>query len=134
MHHTTIALNLTSPIPHHGPSSQHLIYRQNPKLTLSIFPPVCRAHSVFNRANGVEISVPKHGPQSNPNSLNGSVQDWKSRGVLLKNVDVATLGNLCVDIVLKVPNLPPAKLEDRKAYMDNLAASPPDKVWFLSSS
>ena len=61
------------------------------------------------------------------------VHDTKSSaGVVLKAVDVATLGNLCVDIVLNVPNLPPAKKEDRKAYMDRLAASPPDKVWILA--
>ncbi|XP_015891400.3 fructokinase-1 [Ziziphus jujuba] len=132
MHQATITLNLKSPIPNHGPLSPHLISHQNPSLKLSFFPPVCRAHSIFNRANGVEISVPKHGPNSNSNSssFKGSVQDWTSRSPVLKNVDVATLGNLCVDIVLKVPKLPPAKLEDRKAYMDRLAASPPDKQYW----
>lgn len=133
MNHSSITLNFISPIARHGPSSSDLVSRQNPKLALSVFPPLCRAHSVFNRTNGVEISAPKHCPKSSSNSLNGSAQDWMSRSALLKNVDVASLGNLCVDIVLKVPNLPPAKLEDRKAYMDHLAASPPDKVRLLSS-
>jgi hypothetical protein len=43
-------------------------------------------------------------------------------------MDVATLGNLCVDIVLGVPKLPPKNPHDRKAFMDRLSASPPDKV------
>lgn len=45
-----------------------------------------------------------------------------------KNVDLVTLGNLCVDIVLGVPSLPPASKEDRRAYMERLAASRPHKV------
>ncbi|CAL9154963.1 unnamed protein product [Musa hybrid cultivar] len=44
-----------------------------------------------------------------------------------KNVDLVTLGNLCVDIVLGVPSLPPASKEDRRAYMERLAASRPHK-------
>lgn len=56
----------------------------------------------------------------------GAVKGGKGR--VLKDVDLATLGNLCVDIVLNVPRLPPANKEERKAYMDHLAASPPDKV------
>ncbi|RRT70889.1 hypothetical protein B296_00008982 [Ensete ventricosum] len=45
-----------------------------------------------------------------------------------KNVDIATLGNLCVDVVLDVPSLPPASTAEHRAYMERLAASPPDKV------
>lgn len=44
-------------------------------------------------------------------------------------MDVATLGNLCVDIVLGVPKLPPRNPHDRKDFMDRLSASAPDKVW-----
>ncbi|KAK3148295.1 hypothetical protein QOZ80_3BG0293250 [Eleusine coracana subsp. coracana] len=47
-----------------------------------------------------------------------------------KETDLATLGNLCVDVVLSVPQLPPAQHDERKAYMERLAASPPDqKFW-----
>ncbi|XP_062216727.1 uncharacterized protein LOC133916865 isoform X2 [Phragmites australis] len=47
-----------------------------------------------------------------------------------KETDLSTLGNLCVDVVLSVPQLPPAQREERKAYMERLAASPPDqKFW-----
>ncbi|XP_058105564.1 uncharacterized protein LOC131249018 isoform X2 [Magnolia sinica] len=51
------------------------------------------------------------------------------RGVS-KVADVATLGNLCVDVVLNVPSLPPASFEERKAYMERLAASRPDKKYW----
>ncbi|XBI69740.1 hypothetical protein VPH35_064382 [Triticum aestivum] len=47
-----------------------------------------------------------------------------------KQTDLATLGNLCVDVVLSVPCLPPAHRDERLAYMEGLAASPPDqKYW-----
>ncbi|XP_047084655.1 probable fructokinase-5 [Lolium rigidum] len=47
-----------------------------------------------------------------------------------KGTDLATLGNLCVDVVLSVPCLPPAQRDERLAYMEGLAASPPDqKYW-----
>ncbi|XP_057825659.2 uncharacterized protein LOC131037517 isoform X1 [Cryptomeria japonica] len=61
--------------------------------------------------------------------LNGD----KFKGVnenVLKSVDVVTLGNLCVDIVLNVPELPPSSLEDRYQYMLQLAASNPDKRYW----
>ncbi|GJN30374.1 hypothetical protein PR202_gb18673 [Eleusine coracana subsp. coracana] len=45
-----------------------------------------------------------------------------------KETDLATLGNLCVDVVLSVPQLPPAQHDERKAYMERLAASPPDQM------
>uniref|UniRef100_A0A5B7AXN8 Putative fructokinase-1 n=1 Tax=Davidia involucrata TaxID=16924 RepID=A0A5B7AXN8_DAVIN len=48
----------------------------------------------------------------------------------IKDVDVATLGDICVDIVLNVPKLPPASLEERKAYMEQLSKSPPDKQYW----
>ncbi|KAF4358111.1 hypothetical protein F8388_009394 [Cannabis sativa] len=75
----------------------------------------------------------------NPNStsatsLNGSTSLLQhtnpKNGVALKAVDVSTLGNLCVDVVLNVPTLPPSNKEDRKAYMDSLAASAPDKRYW----
>jgi hypothetical protein len=51
-----------------------------------------------------------------------------------KDTDLATLGNLCVvDVVLGVPRLPPAPRHERQAYMERLAASPPDQVGFQLS-
>lgn len=49
-------------------------------------------------------------------------------GGQIKTVDVAALGNLCVDVVLTVPSLPPAVFDERKAYMERLSATPPDMV------
>ncbi|KAB2068996.1 hypothetical protein ES319_A08G067800v1 [Gossypium barbadense] len=48
----------------------------------------------------------------------------------VKTVDVATLGNLCVDIVLNVPKLPPPSPDSRKAFMEQLSSSPPDKQYW----
>ncbi|KAJ4726827.1 fructokinase-1 [Melia azedarach] len=114
-------LTLESPLLYHVPSS-HSIPFQNPSLTtLSIFPPIStkrRPNSIFC-CKGVGVSA--------PNPQNGSVSDWKLRSPGVRCIDVATLGNLCVDIVLNVPQLPPPSLEARKAYMDQLSASPPDK-------
>ncbi|KAH9322665.1 hypothetical protein KI387_017304, partial [Taxus chinensis] len=61
------------------------------------------------------------------------INDDKFRGVsksVLKTVDVVTLGNLCVDIVLNVPELPPSSLEDRYQVMHQLVASNPDKRYW----
>lgn len=114
---------LESPIHHYGPSSFHSSYRQNPS---PIFP--------FNRplpvfaCKGVEIAAPKlfSTPIASVNCA--ATHDWKLRGAGIKDNDVATLGNLCVDIVLSVPRLPPPAVEERKALMERLSASPPDKV------
>ncbi|KAL9271797.1 hypothetical protein AKJ16_DCAP18846, partial [Drosera capensis] len=47
-----------------------------------------------------------------------------------RDIDIATLGNLCVDIVLNVPKLLPPEINQRKDYMDRLSASPPDKRYW----
>lgn len=44
-----------------------------------------------------------------------------------KNVDIATLGNLCIDVVLNVSHLPPKTQLERKAFMEDLSSYPPDK-------
>ncbi|XP_037426164.1 fructokinase-1-like [Triticum dicoccoides] len=67
-------------------------------------------------------------------AVSGAVNEARRRppqdGGEGKETDLATLGNLCVDVVLSVPCLPPAQREERLAYMEGLAASPPDqKYW-----
>ncbi|KAG6724220.1 hypothetical protein I3842_03G247900 [Carya illinoinensis] len=118
-------LTLKTPVPYHGPSLLP-ISPQSPRLAHPIIPPTPR--SVLScRGVAIQVSPPEHGS----GSKNGVVQqDWKLRGVGVKDIDVATLGNLCVDIVLSVPKLPPKNLHDRKAYMDRLSASPPDKKYW----
>ena len=86
--------------------------------------------SVFT-CKGVEFAVPKLRSAASNGRLNhASLPDWKLRSVGVKDADLTTLGNLCVDIVLNVPQLPPPSREERKAYMERLAASPPDEVDF----
>ena len=79
-------------------------------------------YSILN-CRGVEIPFPKLRPSINSVN-NGST----SIAAAVKDVDIATLGNLCVDIVLNVPELPPKPLEQRKAYLEQLSKSPPDTV------
>ncbi|XP_020550494.1 fructokinase-1 isoform X1 [Sesamum indicum] len=81
------------------------------------------------KCRGIEIPFPK--PRLNSLSYgNGSVEDERIKPVVVKEIDVATLGNLCVDVVLSVPKLPPKPLDERKAYMEELAKSPPDKIYW----
>ncbi|KAL6968225.1 hypothetical protein U1Q18_034027 [Sarracenia purpurea var. burkii] len=47
-----------------------------------------------------------------------------------KEIDVATLGDLCLDILLNVPELPPDSFEERKAYTELLSKSPPAKKFW----
>ncbi|CAL5427497.1 unnamed protein product [Camellia sinensis] len=122
-------MTLKSPIKCNGlsPSPSAL---PNPRLIHAIFPTVSSKKSswIFNR-KGIEVSVPKHPPNSlcfNHNSSDGE----RLRNLGVKDIDVATLGNLCVDVVLNVPNLPPDSFEERKAYMDLLSKSPPDKKFW----
>eukprot|EP00850_Spirogloea_muscicola_P006226 SM000029S10521 [mRNA] locus=s29:590887:593262:+ [translate_table: standard] len=42
-------------------------------------------------------------------------------------VDVVTLGNLCVDVVVNVPALPAASRHEKWEYMQRLSATPPDE-------
>ncbi|CAK9150041.1 unnamed protein product [Ilex paraguariensis] len=132
MHHLTISLQ--SPIRSNG-FSPYQIVLQNPRLFHTIFPDVLqysrRNHfSIFN-CRGVEFSAPKRCLNSLSLADNGSVDDERLRScVAMKNVDVATLGNLCVDIVLNVPKLPPKSFQERLAYMEELSKSPPDKQYW----
>eukprot|EP00250_Pteridium_aquilinum_P016743 c23270_g1_i1 orf=701-2221(+) len=62
------------------------------------------------------------------NSLNSAAAGHNEQR--RRSIDVTTFGNLCVDIVLNVPTLPPDSFEEKLAYMKNLAKSSPDeKFW-----
>ncbi|KAK8565328.1 hypothetical protein V6N13_020449 [Hibiscus sabdariffa] len=69
-----------------------------------------------------------HIPVSSPPCTLPSSNAIKHAAV--KTVDVATLGNLCVDIVLNVPKLPPSSPDVRQAFMEQLSSSPPDKRYW----
>ncbi|XP_022155839.1 fructokinase-1 [Momordica charantia] len=100
-----------------------------------IFPPLPRSPTQFFLCcKKLEISEPKHFASSSSSSSlrygNECVPVSKFRSANAKDIDVATLGNLCVDIVLNVPSLPPENDDERKAYMEQLSASPPDKRYW----
>ena len=64
-------------------------------------------------------------------SLSASIDDVAfglGSHIMKRNIDVTTFGNLCVDIVLNVHVLPPSSTGEKLAYMEELAASSPDKV------
>ncbi|KAL2485914.1 pfkB-like carbohydrate kinase family protein [Abeliophyllum distichum] len=88
----------------------------------------CSNYSVLN-CTGIEIPVPRQ-CRNSPSFCNGSGEDEKLKAVGVKEIDVATLGNLCVDIVLNVPQLPPKPLDQRQAYMEQLSNSSPDKKYW----
>lgn len=111
---TTKTLNFPSPFYlHHVSSFQS---KSKPKFQ---FHPII---SLNLACKGLTLAVSSSSPP-----------DTKLRSVGSKNIDVATMGNLCLDIVLNVPQLPPLSVHERKAFMDRLASSPPPKVsYFLS--
>lgn len=105
---TTKTLNSPSPFYHH-----HATFFQ-PKSKFK-FKPKFQFHPILNLSIACK-------------SLDVAVSpDSKLRSVGSKHVDVATLGNLCVDIVLNVPQLPPSSVQQRKDFMEHLASSPPPK-------
>ncbi|KAG8073586.1 hypothetical protein GUJ93_ZPchr0006g40829 [Zizania palustris] len=121
-----MALQTLNPHPHRAcasPGPVPLQRHHHPQPLLHL-PPRCRlAGGARPRVVAVAVSV------------SGAVNEARRRrpppeGGEGKETDLATLGNLCVDVVLSVPQLPPAPREERKAYMERLAASPPDqKFW-----
>ncbi|XP_062149449.1 fructokinase-1 [Alnus glutinosa] len=118
---------LESPVLSYNGPSPHPILPRKHRLAHPVFPPSPRSVVFSCRGVGIQVSPPK------PDSGGGFVQqDWKLRsvGVKDKDMDVATLGNLCVDVVLGVPKLPPKNPHDLKAFMDRLSASPPDKQYW----
>ncbi|XP_020098491.1 fructokinase-1 isoform X2 [Ananas comosus] len=89
-------------------------------------PPLAGAR-IRRGARAAAAAVARNGRFHGGGGEVGGGGEGARRGVK-KDVDLATLGNLCVDIVLSVPSLPPAPPEERRAYMERLAASPPDKT------
>lgn len=61
-----------------------------------------------------------HAPS--PNTTPSSSQQLP--GTLL--YDCVSLGNLCVDVVLQVDQLPDGNVDSRRRLLDDLSASPPD--------
>ncbi|KAK9067574.1 hypothetical protein SSX86_011685 [Deinandra increscens subsp. villosa] len=128
MHQQTLTLNLHTPTPNYGLHYSTPFFIPNPRFTTPhLKTNYSTPHNLVVRANrtpvncrtlGVEVSV----------SDNRRLFPVNSPGE--KEFDVATLGNLCVDVVLNVPNLPPSSFDERKSYMEQLSKSPPDKKYW----
>lgn len=114
--------SLLSPLPSSNPNPIFPLFQSISSKTLR--------NSVVN-CRGIEVSVLNDHSNSLSSSSNGSTGHAKLKNVGVKDVDIATFGNLCVDIVLGVPQLPPEPLSEREAYMEDLASSPPDKVYIF---
>ncbi|KAF6173481.1 hypothetical protein GIB67_027176 [Kingdonia uniflora] len=102
---------------------------QNPRLINGFSQPL----PIYN-CKGNEVSNSNNNRFNNSLSFssnnNGGIVKSRKGLVGVKDVDVVTLGNLCVDVVLSVPSLPPVALEERKAYMEKLSSSRPDKKYW----
>ncbi|MCL7043623.1 hypothetical protein MKW94_001284 [Papaver nudicaule] len=102
---------------------------QNHKIKYGLSPTIKPPYIV--NCKGIEISTQKSRSINSFNfSGNNGVAVDTLKNVSLRDADIATLGNLCVDIVLNVPTLPPPSQKDRKAYMEQLSASRPDKRYW----
>ncbi|CAI0385603.1 unnamed protein product [Linum tenue] len=131
MHHlTTPAPSFKSLLPS---PPRHAPFLPNPRLLslppLPYSPSAAAGHSIHSfglTSRDTDLSSSSaHCSTSLRNDA--AVSHGKLRSFGPKVVDVATLGNLCVDIVLNVPELPPRQRDARLAYMERLSASPPDK-------
>ncbi|KAI3806044.1 hypothetical protein L1987_21935 [Smallanthus sonchifolius] len=128
MHHQTLTLNPHTPTPNYGLRCPFPSFIKNPRLTIPHLKPNYATHRnhvvmashipISCSSNGVDVSVSDH-RRIFPFNFPGE-----------KEFDVATLGNLCVDVVLNVPNLPPSAFDERKSYMEQLSKSPPDKKYW----
>ncbi|KAM4075600.1 hypothetical protein ACB094_10G181700 [Castanea mollissima] len=122
---TTLFIKSSLPFAYHAPCQYeydvHNHNQQNPR-------PRPRRRRSISRWSISRCCVYPSTPTTTPRakrSSNVGIISGKS-----KEIDVATLGNLCVDIVLNVPELPPKDPALRKLYMDRLSASPPDKQFW----
>ncbi|XP_039048067.1 fructokinase-1-like [Hibiscus syriacus] len=119
----------------HFPSHPRHRYHCNPIHSRLLFPsPFLTLHPNTTISKSAHFSFTcrvLHTPLLNhPSGSLHTSNAVKPAANVVKIVDVATLGNLCVDIVLNVPELPPPSSGARKAFMEQLAASPPDKRYW----
>ncbi|KAF5784969.1 putative fructokinase [Helianthus annuus] len=124
MHQQTLTLTLNPhvPTPTYGTRFSPPLFIQNPRLRIPNLRTSCvvRSNNHVPVNNGVEVTVFEDDDcRVFPFGFGGE-----------KAVDVATLGNLCVDVVLSVDKLPPLGFDERKEYMEHLAKTPPDKKYW----
>ncbi|CAN1131744.1 5-dehydro-2-deoxygluconokinase 1 [Linum perenne] len=127
MHHLTTAPPFKPLLPSNG-----VPFFPNPRLTIPLSPSASAVAGHSIRSSVLTCRAVDLSPLSSANCSTS----FRNRDSELRNqsrskvVDVSTLGNLCVDIVLHVPELPPPPRDARLAYMERLAASPPDKRYW----
>ncbi|XP_071738196.1 fructokinase-1 [Rutidosis leptorrhynchoides] len=129
MHHQTLTLNPHTLIPNNGLRYSHPFSIQNPNSRISQFRINgynCRRSYVI-RSNYVPVNCKSYGIEV-PVSEKRAISSINLSSE--KEIDVTTLGNLCVDVVLNVPELPPSSFDERKHYMEQLSKSPPDKKYW----
>ncbi|KAK9015536.1 hypothetical protein V6N11_006639 [Hibiscus sabdariffa] len=123
MNHQSVAFKNT-----HFPSPPHLHHHHhcNPIHSRLLFP-----SALFSLHPNTTVTKSPHSSFTcrvlHTPLLHTSNATKPAAAAAVKTVDVATLGNLCVDIVLNVPKLPPPSPDARKAFMEQLSSSPPDK-------
>nr|XP_043636326.1 fructokinase-1 [Erigeron canadensis] len=116
-------LNLYTPKPNyvlHNTNSNNKILAQNQKFKSSQFKHVIKTNPFQIKCKSYELGV----------SISENHNSKKNSLLNLKEFDVSTLGNLCVDVVLNVAKLPPDSVDERKDYMEQLSKSPPDKKYW----
>ncbi|KAF9610729.1 hypothetical protein IFM89_024579 [Coptis chinensis] len=99
------------------------------RIITGFFPPISVKIGVIY-AKCSEVSCAKNCSSSSLNDFVEENDEKARKDIIIKDADVATLGNLCVDVVLSVPTLPPPSFEERRAYMDKLSSLKPDKKYW----
>ncbi|KAJ9564979.1 hypothetical protein OSB04_000945 [Centaurea solstitialis] len=130
MHQQTLILNPQTPTPDYGfPNLLHpFLFFQNPRLKRIYNASCCIRVNHHHHAIRTLVNCKSYGFDVSVSSDHRRRSKFKFSGE--KEFDVATLGNLCVDVVLNVPNLPPSSFDERKNYMEQLSKSPPDKKYW----
>lgn len=126
MNHHALALKFHSFSPQYALSLSNFSLQSPNPLQFRV-PNVSSSVCLRSRSSAADVSPVRYTDVSS--SSIGSLGETGGVVVTEKPIDVATLGNLCVDIVLSVDELPPPSRGERKALMDELSLSPPDKVW-----
>ncbi|KAH0905796.1 hypothetical protein HID58_037623 [Brassica napus] len=127
MNHHALALKFHSFSPQYALSLSNFTLQSPNPLHFRV-PNVSSSVCLRSRSSAADVSPVRYTDVSS--SSIGSLGETGGVVVTEKPIDVATLGNLCVDIVLSVDELPPPSRGERKALMDELSLSPPDKKYW----
>ncbi|KAD6120097.1 hypothetical protein E3N88_11368 [Mikania micrantha] len=128
MHQQTLSLNPHNPTSNYGLRFSPPLFIQNPRLRTShIKTNHFNHHKRAVRGNRIPVNCINNGVEV---SVADNRRHFPFNLPGVREFDVATLGNLCVDVILNVPKLPPSSFDERKNYMEQLSKSPPDKKYW----